>query len=126
MEMVALFALTALLLASLGIYGVISYIVSERTHEFGIRLALGAQRRSIVRMVLQQGLELALFGAALGVVCALMVSHVMAGALYGVRPTDPATFVGVAFVLIAVAFFACFVPASRAIRVDPAVALRHE
>ena len=126
MEIVAMFALTALLLAGLGIYGVISYIVSERTHEIGIRLALGAQRRNILRMVLRQGLGLAVTGAAVGLACALIVSHLMAGLLYGVRPTDPVTFAGVALLLIGVAMLACYIPARRAIRVDPLVALRHE
>ncbi|MGH9713879.1 MAG: ADOP family duplicated permease [Candidatus Acidiferrales bacterium] len=126
MEMVGLFALTALLLAGLGIYGVISYMVSERTHEFGIRLALGAQRSSILRMVLRQGMRLAISGAAIGLVCALIVSRLMAGLLYGVRPTDPLTFVGVALLLIAVALLACYIPARRAVRVDPLVALRYE
>jgi putative ABC transport system permease protein len=126
MEMVGLFALTALLLAGLGIYGVISYMVSERTHEIGIRLALGAQRRNILRIVVRQGLELALAGAALGLVCALIVSHLMAGLLYGVRPTDPLTFAGVALLLIGVALLASYIPARRAVRVDPLVALRYE
>jgi len=126
MEMVGLFALTALLLAGLGIYGVISYMVSERTHEIGIRLALGAQSRNILRMVLRQGLGLAIAGAAVGLVCALIVSHLMAGLLYGVRPTDPLTFAGVALLLIGVALLACYIPARRAIRVDPLVALRHD
>ncbi len=124
MELVGLFALTALLLAGLGIYGVISYIVSERTHEIGIRLALGAQRRNILRMVLRQGLALAIAGAAVGLVCALIVSRLMAGLLYGVRPTDPLTFAGVALLLIGVALLACYIPARRAIRVDPLIALR--
>jgi ABC-type antimicrobial peptide transport system permease subunit len=126
LEMVGLFALTALLLAGLGIYGVISYLVSERTHEIGIRLALGAQSRNILRMVLRQGLGLAIAGAAVGLICALIVSHLMAGLLYGVRPTDPLTFAGVALLLIGVALLACYIPARRAIRVDPLVALRHE
>lgn len=126
MQMVALFALTALLLAGLGIYGVISYMVSERTHEIGIRLALGAQRRIILRMVMRLGLGLAAAGAAVGLVGALIVSRLMAGLLYGVRPTDPLTFAGVAFLLIGVALLACYIPARRAIRVDPLVALRHE
>src|SRR6266404_27374 len=126
MEMVALFALTALLLAGLGIYGVISYMVSERTHEIGIRIALGADRRSILRMVLRQGLGLAIIGAAVGLVGALVVSHFMAGLLFGVRPTDPLTFACVALLLIGVAVLACYIPARRAIRVDPLVALRHE
>jgi ABC-type antimicrobial peptide transport system permease subunit len=100
--------------------------VSERTREIGIRLALGAQSRNILRMVVRQGLGLALAGAAVGLVGALIVSHLMAGLLYGVRPTDPFTFAGVALLLIAVALLACYIPARRAIRVDPLVALRYE
>jgi putative ABC transport system permease protein len=126
MEMVGLFALTALLLAGLGIYGVISYIVTARTHEIGIRIALGAERSSILRMVLRQGLGLAIAGATVGLVGALIVSHLMAGLLYGVRPTDPLTFAIVAVLLIAVALLACYIPARRALRVDPLIALRHE
>jgi predicted permease len=126
MEIIALFALTALLLAGLGIYGVISYIVSERTHEIAIRLALGAERRSILQMVLRQGLGLALAGAGVGLVGALIVSHLMAGLLYGVRPTDPVTFADVALLLLGVALLACYIPARRAVCVDPLVALRHE
>jgi len=126
MEIVGLFALTALLLAGMGIYGVISYIVSERTHEIGIRLALGAQRHRILQMILSEGLGLAIAGAAIGLVGAVIVAHLMAGVLYGVRPTDPATFVSVALLLIAVALLACYIPARRAIRVDPLVALRYE
>jgi putative ABC transport system permease protein len=124
MQMISLFAITALLLASLGIYGVISYIVSERTHEIGIRLALGAQRANIVRMVLRQGLRLALTGAAVGLVGALIVSQFMAGLLYGVRPTDPLTFLSVAMVLMGVAMLATYIPARRATKVDPMCALR--
>jgi putative ABC transport system permease protein len=126
MEMVGLFAVTALLLAGMGIYGVISYLVSERTHEIGIRVALGLQRTNIMRMVLQQGLGLAITGTAIGLVCALIVSNLMAGLLYGVRPTDPLTFAGVSALLIVVALFACYIPGRRAMRVDPIVALRHE
>jgi putative ABC transport system permease protein len=126
MEMVGLFALTALLLAGLGIYGVISYLVRERTHEIGIRLALGAPSLNILRLVLRQGLRLAVADAAVGLVGALAVSHLMAGLLYGVRPTDPLTFAGVALLLIGVALLACYIPARRALRVDPLVALRHE
>jgi predicted permease len=126
MEMVGLFALTALLLAGLGIYGVISYIVGERTHEIGIRLALGAERRTIVRMILRQGLGLTFAGAAAGLVCALVVSRLMAGLLYGVRPADPLTFAGGALVLVAIALFACYVPARRAIGIDPMTALRSQ
>ena len=126
MEMVGLFALTALFLAGLGIYGVISYLVSARTHEIGIRRALGAEERNILGMVLRQGLRLALSGAAVGTVGALIVSRLMAGVLYGVRPADPLTFAGVAALLLLVALFACYLPARRALRVDPGVALRHE
>ncbi len=126
MEVVLLFALTALLLAALGIYGTISYLVNERTHEIGIRLALGANRGTILQMILRQGLELAIAGAALGLVGGLIVSHLMAGLLYGVSPTDPLTFVGVTLVLTAVALAASYIPAMRAMRVDPLVALRDE
>jgi predicted permease len=126
MEVVALFALTALLLAGLGIYGVTSYLVSARTHEIGIRIALGAEKGSIRKMVLRQGLGLAIAGTAVGLVCALIVSHLMAGLLYGVRPADPLTFAGVALLLVGVALLACYIPARRAIRVDPLLALRHE
>jgi predicted permease len=126
MEMVGAFALTALLLATLGIYGVISYLVSERTHEIGIRLALGAQRSNILRIILHQGMTLALAGALVGLVCALIVSHLMASLLYGVRPSDPLTFAGIAFLFLAVALFACYLPARRAMRIDPMIALRYE
>ena len=126
MEMVLLFALTALMLAGLGIYGTISFLVSERTHEIGIRLALGAKRGKILKMVLRQGLELAIAGAAVGLVGALIVSHLMAGLLYGVAPTDPLTFLGVTLVLTVVALAACYIPAIRAMRIDPLVAMRHE
>ncbi|MGB6687530.1 MAG: ABC transporter permease [Terracidiphilus sp.] len=126
MELVALFAMTALLLAGLGIYGTISYVVSERTQEIGIRLALGAKRGKILAMVLRQGMWLAMAGTALGLAAALIVSHLMAGLLYGVSPTDPLTFVGVSVVLAAVALAACYIPAWRATRVDPLVSLRYE
>ncbi|HEX2665345.1 MAG TPA: ABC transporter permease [Candidatus Acidoferrum sp.] len=126
MEMVGLFAVTALLLAGLGIYGVISYIVSASTHEIGIRLALGAQRRNILNEVLRQGLQLAVTGAAAGIAGALLVSHLMAGLLYGVWPADPLTFAGVTALFIGVALGACYIPARRATQIDPIVALRHE
>ncbi len=126
MDIVAAFAMTALLLAALGIYGVISYIVTERTRDIGIRLALGADRSRILAMVLRQGLGLAMAGTALGLAGSLIVSHLMAGLLYGVMPTDPLTFVGVTLVLSGVALAACYIPARRAIHVDPMIALRYE
>jgi ABC-type antimicrobial peptide transport system permease subunit len=126
MEMITAFAATALLLAAIGIYGVISYMVAERTQEIGIRLALGASRSNIVRIVLRQGLGLAIVGAGVGLVCALIVSHLMVSLLYEVRPTDPLTFAGVALLFIGVALVACYVPARRAMHVDPMVALRCE
>jgi predicted permease len=126
MEMVALFALTALLLAGVGIYGVISYLVSARTHEIGIRVALGAASSSILQMILRQGVGLATGGAVIGLVGALIVSHWMTGLLYDVRPSDPLTFAGVTILLIGVALLACYLPARRAVRVDPMIALRHE
>ena len=126
MEMVALFAATALLLAALGIYGTIAFLVNEQTQDIGIRLALGASRRAILTVVLRQGLGLTIAGAAVGLIGALIVSHLMAGLLFGVRPTDPLTFVVVTLLLTAVALVACYIPARRAMRLDPLVALRYE
>ena len=126
MQLVGLFAVTTLLLAGLGIYGVISYIVSERTREIGIRLALGAERRTILRMVVGHSMPPILAGAAIGIACALGVSRLMAGLLYGVRPTDPATFSAVPVVLVAVALFASYIPARRATRIDPMSILRDQ
>jgi predicted permease len=126
MEMVALFAATALLLAGLGIYGTISYLVNEQSREIAIRLALGAQRSNILRMVLRQGLTLAAVGAGVGLVGALIVSHLMAGLLYGVSPYDLSIFAGVTAVLTAVAIAASYVPALRAMRLDPITTLHSE
>jgi predicted permease len=126
MEMVAFFAATALLLAGLGIYGTISYVVHEQTREMAIRLALGAQRGNILKMVLRRGLGLAAAGAGLGVAGALVVSHLMAGLLYGVSPTDLPTFAGVTLVLTAVALAASYIPALRAMRLDPITTLHSE
>jgi predicted permease len=126
MEMIALFAATALLLASLGIYGTISYVVSEQTREIGIRLALGAQRSQVLKMVLGQGVRLAIAGTTLGLTGALIVSHLMAGLLYGIAPTDLLTFAAVAALLTSVALAATFIPARRAMRLDPLIALRYE
>jgi putative ABC transport system permease protein len=126
MEMVALFAVTALLLAGLGIYGTISYVVSEQRREIAIRLALGAERGDILKMVMRRGLGLAAAGAALGVAGALAVSHLMAGLLYGVSPNDLTTFVGVTFLLTTVALAASYIPALRSMRLDPNTVLHSE
>jgi putative ABC transport system permease protein len=126
MEMVALFAATALLLAALGIYGTVSYLVNEQSREIAIRLALGAQRRNILKMVLRQGLTLATAGAGVGLVGALIVSHLMAGLLYGVSPDDLTTFAGVTIVLTSVALAASYIPALRAMRLDPITTLHSE
>jgi predicted permease len=126
MEMVAFFAATALLLAGLGIYGTISYVVNEQRREIALRLALGAQRGNILKMVLRRGLGLAAAGAGLGVAGALIVSHLMAGLLYGVSPTDLPTFAGVTLVLTAVALAASYIPALRAMRLDPITILHSE
>jgi len=126
MEMVAFFAATALLLAGLGIYGTISYVVNEQRREIAIRLALGAQRGNVLKMVLRRGLGLAAAGAGLGVAGALIVSHLMAGLLYGVSPTDLPTFAGVTLVLTTVALAASYIPALRAMRVDPITTLHSE
>ena len=126
MEMVAFFAATALLLAGLGIYGTISYVVNEQRREFAIRLALGAQRSMILNMVLRRGLGLAAAGAGLGLAGALIVSHLMAGLLYGVSPNDLTTFAGVTLVLTTVAIAASYIPALRATRLDPITTLHSE
>ena len=126
MEMVAFFAATALLLAGLGIYGTISYVVNEQRREIAIRLALGAQRGTILKMVLRRGLGLAAAGAGLGVAGALIVSHLMAGLLYAVSPNDLPTFAGVTLVLTAVALAASYIPALRAMRLDPITTLHAE
>jgi predicted permease len=126
MEMVAFFAATALLLAGLGIYGTISFVVNEQRREIAIRLALGAQRSNILKMVLRRGLGLAAAGAGLGVAGALIVSHLMAGLLFGVSPTDLPTFAGVTLTLTAVALAASYLPALRAMRTDPITTLHSE
>ena len=124
--LLGLFAAIALILAVTGIFGVISYSVSCRTREIGIRVALGASRSVILQMILRETLVLAFVGLAIGIPCALAASRLVGNFLYGVSPNDPATLTAVALMLAAVAALAGYVPARRAMRVDPMVALRHE
>jgi predicted permease len=126
MILLAAFAILALALSCIGMYGVLSYLAGERTREIGVRMALGAQRGDIQRLILGQGAKMALAGVVLGVFLALGLTHLMSSQLFGITPHDPLTFVGVALILLLVALAACYIPARRAMGVDPMVALRHD
>jgi len=120
------FAMIALLMAAVGIYGVLSYVVGQRTQEIGIRMALGAQRGDVLRAFLGDGVRLTLIGIAIGAAAALVLTRLMSSMLFEVKPTDPLTFAGVAILLCLIALLACYIPARRAASVDPLQALRSE
>ena len=124
--LLAAFAGTALALAAAGIYGVISYFVVQRTHEIGVRMALGATPESVLAMVLRQGAAMVILGGIIGLAASLALVHFIAGMIFGIHTTDPATYLGVGILLAIVALLASYIPARRAARVDPMVALRYE
>jgi ABC-type antimicrobial peptide transport system permease subunit len=120
------FGLLALVLASMGVYGVMAYSVSQRTRELGIRMALGAQASEVVQLVLRQGMAIAAVGLTIGLLAALAATRLLGALLYGVNPSDPIVFAGVTILLAGAAFAACYLPARRAVRIDPVIALRFD
>ena len=120
------FAILALLLAAIGIYGVISYAVTQRTREIGVRMALGATPSGMLSLILAESLRLIFFGVVVGVAAAFALTRMLASMLYGVTSTDPVIFISVTLLLTVIALAACLIPARRAMRIDPMVALRHE
>jgi ABC-type antimicrobial peptide transport system permease subunit len=124
--LLAMFAGFALALATIGIYGVMAYLVSQGTREIGIRMALGATQRTVLRLVVKQGMMLALGGVTIGLIAALAFSRLVSGLLFGVKSTDPLTFGGIAILLTIVALIASYIPARRAARIDPMISLRCE
>jgi putative ABC transport system permease protein len=124
MLLMGVFAASALLLAAIGLYGLMAYTVTQRTHEIGIRMALGAQAGNVLRLVIGQGIKLAVTGMVIGLIASLALTRMIKGMLFGVSATDPATFVIIPLLLAGVALIACYLPARRATKVDPMVALR--
>lgn len=126
MALLVIFAAVALFMAAAGIYGVLSYSVAQRTHEIGIRLAIGAQKADVLKLVVGQGFRFTLIGLGIGIVGAFLLTRFLSSLLYAVKPSDPLTFIAVSLIVVVIALLACYIPARRATKVDPMVALRYE
>ena len=124
--LLGVFAALALILAALGVYGMMSYLVSQRTREIGVRMALGARQLDILKLVVRHGMWLCLLGIAVGVAAALLLTRIMTSSLYGISASDPLTYIGISVLLALIALLACLIPARRAIKVEPIIALRYE